>query len=307
MSRGAGGDRTHGPPIMSRVLSPTELPPRIKQRCYGHGKGTIGFIDGRRVVPRRDRGIVSCPKCHLHSGEPEVLAVGLHELAQLVEVRCSSPTRSRRRLKYWVIVSGFHGSEPSAASEKRYGSARVRHRAQRPASPSSPAAPSTGPWSSDPPRRVPRSPVLRRHLLGRRRRGDDDAPRDRQPGSAQIDVAGSSQRAQLGSPQPGRRGDEDRPGVLGATRSLGRVDQRAHLFGRRARPASCSGIAGGSAHCAGFESRHPHRQAWVNIEDRQAWIWYTRARREPSPLMLAVEVGEHLRRHLAHRLRPRSA
>ncbi len=35
------------------------------------------------------------------------------------------------------------------------------------------------------------------------------------------------------------------------------------------------GMEGGSAHCAGFESRQPHRQAWVNIEERQAWIWYT--------------------------------
>jgi len=35
------------------------------------------------------------------------------------------------------------------------------------------------------------------------------------------------------------------------------------------------GIDGGSAHCAGFESRQPQRQAWVNIEERQAWIWYT--------------------------------
>ncbi|HSH60945.1 MAG TPA: hypothetical protein VK988_15165 [Acidimicrobiales bacterium] len=32
------------------------------------------------------------------------------------------------------------------------------------------------------------------------------------------------------------------------------------------------GMDGGSAHWAGLESRHPHRQAWVNIDDRQAWI-----------------------------------
>ena len=35
------------------------------------------------------------------------------------------------------------------------------------------------------------------------------------------------------------------------------------------------GMEGGSAHCAGFESRQPHRQAWVIIEETQAWIWYT--------------------------------
>ena len=33
------------------------------------------------------------------------------------------------------------------------------------------------------------------------------------------------------------------------------------------------GIEGGSAHCAGFESRNPHRHACVNIDERQAWIW----------------------------------
>ncbi len=38
---------------------------------------------------------------------------------------------------------------------------------------------------------------------------------------------------------------------------------------------SLFGIDGGSAHCAGFDSRQPHRHAWVNIEERQAWIWYT--------------------------------
>ena len=36
---------------------------------------------------------------------------------------------------------------------------------------------------------------------------------------------------------------------------------------------SMFGIDGGSAHCAGLESRQPHRHAWVNIDERQAWIW----------------------------------
>ncbi len=35
------------------------------------------------------------------------------------------------------------------------------------------------------------------------------------------------------------------------------------------------GIDGGSAHCAGLVSRHPQRQAWVNIDEMHAWIWYT--------------------------------
>ena len=35
------------------------------------------------------------------------------------------------------------------------------------------------------------------------------------------------------------------------------------------------GSDGGSAHCAGLESRHPQRQACVNIDERTAWIWYT--------------------------------
>lgn len=35
------------------------------------------------------------------------------------------------------------------------------------------------------------------------------------------------------------------------------------------------GIDGGSAHCAGLESRQPQRHAWVNIDEQQAWIWYT--------------------------------
>lgn len=38
---------------------------------------------------------------------------------------------------------------------------------------------------------------------------------------------------------------------------------------------SLFGIDGGSAHCAGFDSRQPHRHAWVSIEERHAWIWYT--------------------------------
>ena len=33
------------------------------------------------------------------------------------------------------------------------------------------------------------------------------------------------------------------------------------------------GIDGGSAHCAGLLSRQPHLHAWVNIDERQAWIW----------------------------------
>ena len=41
------------------------------------------------------------------------------------------------------------------------------------------------------------------------------------------------------------------------------------------------GMDGGSAHWAGFESRHPQRQAWVNIDERQAWIWYTVAGARP--------------------------
>jgi hypothetical protein len=35
------------------------------------------------------------------------------------------------------------------------------------------------------------------------------------------------------------------------------------------------GRGGGSAHWAGFESRQPHLQACVSIEEQQAWIWYT--------------------------------
>lgn len=62
---------------------------------------------------------------------------------------------------------------------------------------------------------------------------------------------------------------------------------------------SMFGIAGGFAHCAGFESRHPHLHACVNIEDKQAWIWYTVREREPPGLVGAVQVGQHLRRHLA--------
>ena len=34
------------------------------------------------------------------------------------------------------------------------------------------------------------------------------------------------------------------------------------------------GMEGGSAHWAGLESRKPQRQAWVIIEETQAWIWY---------------------------------
>ena len=60
------------------------------------------------------------------------------------------------------------------------------------------------------------------------------------------------------------------------------------------------GIDGGSAHCAGFESRQPHRQACVNIDERQAWIWYTLRGRQATALVRAVEIGEHLRGHLGH-------
>ena len=46
---------------------------------------------------------------------------------------------------------------------------------------------------------------------------------------------------------------------------------------------SLLGIEGGSAHCAGFDSRQPHRQACVNIDERQAWIWYTVRGASPGP------------------------
>ena len=60
----------------------------------------------------------------------------------------------------------------------------------------------------------------------------------------------------------------------------GRLDCSAAAISRRTSSGvgttgATLGIDGGSAHCAGFVSRQPHRQAWVNIDERQAWIWYT--------------------------------
>ena len=59
----------------------------------------------------------------------------------------------------------------------------------------------------------------------------DDRRRHSSAGRAPRSTSRSApQRAQLGPPQPGRRGDEDRAGhTPGAARLLGRVDQRPHL------------------------------------------------------------------------------
>jgi hypothetical protein len=89
-----------------------------------------------------------------------------------------------------------------------------------------------------------------------------------------VDVAHAAQRADLG-PAHARRGrNEDDSRFLGTLRPLPLGDERNPCSGWGTRGGSF-GIDGGDAHCAGLESRQPHRQACVNIEETQAWIWYT--------------------------------
>ncbi len=60
----------------------------------------------------------------------------------------------------------------------------------------------------------PLAAVLRRDLLQRDVLEDDDRRRHLEQASIPVDITLSAQRTQLGPPQPGRGGDEDRPGVL---------------------------------------------------------------------------------------------
>jgi hypothetical protein len=71
----------------------------------------------------------------------------------------------------------------------------------------------------------------------------------------------------------GSRGARRRGIVLDKKNEVGRDSRTPKPIGKEASGKRLVlGFDGGSAHCAGFESRQPHRQAWVNIDERQAWI-----------------------------------
>jgi hypothetical protein len=76
----------------------------------------------------------------------------------------------------------------------------------------------------------------------------------------QVETATLAQPAQLSTSKTGGRGHQQGSGVLGAPRLLGGLDQCPDLGGVAMTGASF-GMDGGSAHCAGFDSRQPHRHA----------------------------------------------
>ena len=140
--------------------------------------------------------------------------------------------------------------------------------------------------------------VLRRDLPQRLAGSLTMLRRHGQHAALPVDVSPAAEGAELGPAQPGGRGDEDGPGVLGAARLLGRVDQRRHL----ARASGTTGVGVRDRRRVGPLRRvgvPPAPPAGLGEHRREAGVdLVDAARRQAAVLVGAVEVGEHLRRHL---------
>ena len=292
-------ERHHSTPTASARL---ELLLRCEQRGRRHAPARGRSRRPSRCSASGDRGVVAGPERDLRHRVAHLLAVGLHELAQVWKSRCAEAGPVAETLE---VLRHASTASTGPTRRRRPRTRRRRRPGRRRTSSRGARACRSGRVRIATVRLVERdradAPVLRRDLLAPATSAGDDARRHRQ----QPALARSRSRRRRSPHSSARR----RPVVAatriaraysGASGLLGRVDQRTHLLRRRhdrrrvrdrRRLGPLRRVRLAPAPSARL--REHRREAGVDLVHA--------ARRQATVLVGTVEVGERLRRHLRHR------